>query len=190
MKSYEIHDNCGRPFLVNVHEKNRQVEIYKSDSIISDSDDEQDNKQNNKKSCETYDVLVKTITYEHIFIGVGDDMGDNGYKEDDIIGNSILVQINKQKYMYIGSTIFSFSTQDEIIDYFSPIGQNDIPFPYAIGKTYTYLMAEKKYIHNEKLKVEDPYTQYYNHDMKYSKFTKFFKDLHTEQIHGRECIIF
>jgi len=77
-------------------------------------------------------------------------------------GNSILLCIEDRKYIYIGKNMYSFTSENEIIQYLSPIGNNDIPYPYAIDlEGYYYLMVE-----NACMKIregeEDPYSHYYN----------------------------
>ena len=87
----------------------------------------------------------------------------DGYgKEFD--GNSILVNTKNNEYIYIGSEIFRFISYGEIKDYKSPVGNNDVPYPYCIDKDNNYyLMIEdvviNKDIHNFK---GDPYDYYYN----------------------------
>ena len=69
---------------------------------------------------------------------------------------------NPYKYLYIGSEIYSFNTieDDVIIDYFSDIGNNDVPYPYAIGEKYIYFMLERycveKFLFTEPEDPEDP----------------------------------
>ena len=62
-------------------------------------------------------------------------------------GNSILLQTGKNKYVYIGDGIRSFTTKngDVIKKYYSPVGNNEVPYPYAIGDKYVYIM-----LHNVK----------------------------------------
>jgi hypothetical protein len=91
----------------------------------------------------------------------------NGYGKD-FLGNSILLKLDDNKYEFIGNFIFSFTTHSEIISFVSPVGNNDVPYPYAIDKDGNiYLMIENvilKYNKNlNKLikKYDDPYSYYY-----------------------------
>ncbi len=66
-------------------------------------------------------------------------------------GNSVLLQVI-DKYVYIGMTytgseIYEFkpSDEDEIIEYYSLVGNNDVPYPVAIGKKNVYFMLEQRY---------------------------------------------
>jgi hypothetical protein len=146
MTIYYIHDNGNRPYKVEIDKTN--VKIYRN----INSDFEYEEKE------------FKTFKPKKIFIGKSPKnkmtilSGGHGKKFD---GNTILLQIKKNNYIYIGSKIYSFKTDSEIIDYKSPVGNNDVPYPYAIDMNgYYYLMIE-----NVKLKVtnkyEDCYYYYY-----------------------------
>ena len=43
-------------------------------------------------------------------------------------GNSILLQITQNKYVFIGDKIFSFAPKSEIKKFVSPIGNSDVPY--------------------------------------------------------------
>jgi hypothetical protein len=86
-------------------------------------------------------------------------------------GNTILLEVLPNEYVYIGNEIKAFQTKqdDMIIKYISPIGNSDVPYPYAIGKKFTYLILENKYIPNELVDLtRDVYSQYYGFDKKLS----------------------
>ena len=46
----------------------------------------------------------------------------------------------------MGEKLFSFETNDEIVEYFSEHGFNDVDFPFAHGKEKFYFMSPQKYI--------------------------------------------
>ena len=77
----------------------------------------------------------------------------NALDNSDFDGNTILLEFNDNKYVYIsGSEIFGFETNDKISDYISLIGNNMIPYTYAIGSKYTYFISDRyKFIENEKI---------------------------------------
>lgn len=118
MVEYLIHNNGGRPFKVVIDEK---LKIYKQ---INDFGQPLAYSEN--ASLE--------YTPKEIFIG-----GET--KEDE--GNSILLNLDKLEYVFIGEYIFSFTAQNKIKKYFSPMGNSDVPFPYAIDeKNKVYLLVE------------------------------------------------
>lgn len=121
--TYFIHDNGGRPFQVSVAKGN--VSIYE---------------QPNWRDGDTQDFtkLIKTYTHvKKVFIGKDNVLG----KKFD--GNSILVHLSGDRYLYIGSWIYEFSTKhDRIVDYFSQVGNSDVPYPVALGEKSVYFMLE------------------------------------------------
>ena len=85
-------------------------------------------------------------------------------------GNSILVKIMNKRYVYIGSEIYQFDTNEEILDYVSPVGNNDVPYPIAFGEKNVYFMLDKRFIAKNELetpitiaKSEDIYGEFYGH---------------------------
>ena len=113
---YEIHDNGGRPFDVIV----TVDKIF----IIGNNDQEREPQ---------YLMTIK----EYLKVFIGEDSGISGSE-----GNSILVQTKEGTYIYIGSEIYSFRTESPILEYYSRIGNNDVPYPYAVTKNEVYLMIE------------------------------------------------
>lgn len=84
-------------------------------------------------------------------------------------GNSILLQMANNEYIYIGSEIAAFDALNKIKEYVSPVGNNDVPYPYAIDEQNNiYLLTENAIIKNnnetaDKLKkYDDPYQYYYD----------------------------
>ena len=60
----------------------------------------------------------------------------------DFDGNTPLLQGENNECVYIfGSELFQFNTDDKIIDYISLMGNNMIPFTFAIGEKYTYFIS-------------------------------------------------
>lgn len=139
-KKYFIHFNGGMPYLVYI--KNNDVYIYEGGSRMED--------------LMEYNKLVKHICALKVFIGKSPKIkftrNSGGYgKEYD--GNTILLQIGKYKYMLIAVEIKTFVTKNDTITHFvSPMGNNDYPYPVAIGNKYiysfdiTYGYLDKKYI--------------------------------------------
>lgn len=156
MKEYKIHNNGGRPFLVSIHKN--IAEIYK----IIKYDVNNDGIYSSKP--------VIKIKFEKCFVGKSpmNEMTkfSGGYgKEFD--GNTILLKISstqqKNKYIYIGPSIYSFYTQDLIKKYVSPVGNNDVPYPYAVDNhNNIYLLEENVIINVGTIKNKDPYRIYYN----------------------------
>jgi hypothetical protein len=140
-KKYYIHNNYDRPYLIKIIDKN--VYIYESG----------ENKD--------YEKLIKNYNAEKIFIGKSPKIemtefsAGYGKKFD---GNTILLKINKNKYVLIsGYGIEEFITKDdEIIEFYSPVGNNDVPYPFAIGKNYIYKLYDSNgYLSIDELKSKN-----------------------------------
>jgi hypothetical protein len=149
--SYLIHDNGGRPFQVNLTDTKFSVfkqAIYEGPYAKA---------------------IVKPTSYKRVFVGTCPDYG----KKFD--GNSILVHVKGNEYIYIGSEIYKMTLDnDTIIGYKSPVGNSDVPYPYAYGEKNTYLFLEESYIPNDLLTfVQDPYIQYYGLSKKKAEQYKY-----------------
>ena len=152
---YTTHDNGGRPFKVCAN--TRRFWVFRATE--NDDDDP------------TYSELaVKPSEYKRMFVGKSPHnamtkySGGYGPRFD---GNSMLFQLPDGSYVNIGGCIKAFKplNGDVIRHYVSPVGNNDVPYPYAVGDKYTYLLAEDVRIPNAALgNGEDPYDFFYNHD--------------------------
>ena len=134
---YMIHDNHGRPFIVDDTKSEKNAVVYKTKVIDEDA------------RVWEYEKATKIFTtpYERIFIG-DNLLKDPHYEEVGWAkGNSLLLQISDKKYVYVGDCVFSFEPVDEdtLVKYYSPVGNNDVPYPYAVGKKYVYLLWDKSY---------------------------------------------
>ena len=77
--------------------------------------------------------------------------------------------------VYIGTSIKTFVPQprDTIVAFVSPMGNSAVPYPYAIGRTHTYLLEEAVCIDNATLvrvmasapRPLDPYEVLYGYDL-------------------------
>ena len=89
---------------------------------------------------------VMSFDYLHVF-------GPDENNKDGIF----LFEIENKKYVYVGHKLFSFETNDEIVDYFTEHGNNDVKYSFAYGKENIYFMLHQKYI---------PLQEYENSTMK------------------------
>lgn len=124
-KTYMIHDNGGRPFkcvILNEH----TIHIYKQSNYNNESDE---------MVYEKKPVLV--FHPKKIFIGKSPFNKMTKFSEEygpEFDGNTILLDMGNNEYVFIGNEIWSFDTKGKIIKYISPIGNNDVPYPYAIDE--------------------------------------------------------
>lgn len=131
-RKYYILDNGAEPFLMYV----RKNQVY----IYSNPHEEYDAK--NKASL--YTKLVKS--YKPIKVWIGKSLvnemtlfsGGHGKRFN---GNSNLLQLSKQKYVYVGIEIIEFTIDDQIVHYYSSVGNSWVPYPCAYGKKYAYVFT-------------------------------------------------
>ena len=125
---YLIHDNGSRPFEVVINKLN--VSIYKKTKL--DSDD--------------YDKLIKKYKVIKVFIGK-----DSAHNNKIFNGNTILLHLGGQKYICVSNSIFEFelTPDDNIVKYFSMVGNSDVPYPVLLGEINFYSMVNKQYCSRE-----------------------------------------
>lgn len=153
MTTYLIHDNGDRSFKVVV--ENRRVKIYKSQTYR-----------------DTEFIYKSTPSYifdvAGVFVGESplNSMTDFSGGHGPAFSNSLLLQLSELRYVHIGRKIFSFQTCSKIISFVSPIGNNDVPYPYAIDREgNTYLFLEQVILgakHNNLEEYDDSYDFYYS----------------------------
>jgi hypothetical protein len=169
-QTYDIHDNYSRPFKVTIIDNGTDytVDIQK-EQHGTDQDGTPDYNVSNYVPIKSIDKVFK------VFVG-------KSPKHSWSDGNSILLFMgfndehqNKYygfpKYIFIGQEIYSFHAHNIINEYYSPIGNNDVPYPYAIdADNKYYLMGECVIVNNEHKQEDifknnhDPYMDYYGHN--------------------------
>ncbi len=129
---YYTHFNGGRPYKVQI--ENNKVNVYKS------------NRYDEAKRRTTYDPKhITTFNAKKVFIGKSplNEMTEfSGGYGPGFDGNTILLELNKNEYVYIGVDIISFDTKSEIKEYISPVGNNYVPYPFAIDIENNYYLLE------------------------------------------------
>ena len=184
-KSYFIHNNYDKPFLVYI--KNNDVHIYKKSNTYYEKNSKSSKIIDNKS---IYIEFVKSYNYKKIFIGKSpkceSTIFSKGYGSK-FDGNSILLQIDTNKYVFIGVDIYEFKIDDTINEYYSPVGNNDVPYPVALGSKNNYFMLDKTYVSNDKFKdltkknKIDLYSYYYGHSG-YENLGKYAKKMKSVKI--------
>ena len=182
MKTYYIRDNFFYRYKVNV--ENNKVDIYKPKTYDDESDTTiYENRPKYKYVCsEVFIGKSPKTTMTSVSKGYG-------RKYD---GNTILLNVGHHKYIFIGDEIYSFTTKSKIIEYVSPIGNNDVPYPFAIDETRNYylfvdkLYVNEMYIPKDKVKDKNPY---YSTSLEFEKIIKNLKIIdshHSKEVQMRE----
>ena len=183
---YHILDNSGHPFEVKVSEDNT-VSIY-------------ENKDSEEDSYSSYkEEPFETYYPEKIFIGksILNKMTEFSGARDNpkFDGNSILLELNSKKleYLCIGYEIYSFKSYAKIVEYFSPVGNSGVPYPYAIDELGNYyLMIEDIVLENndklkkaiqDKSKIKGPKNKIKKPEFPFNPYTYYYGNT---EMHGFE----
>ena len=135
-EEYLIHDNGFRPFKVVIYNSGL-VEILKMEYHTKPIDD---------FWCEKTEIGYKRALHykpEKIFIGkspINDSTLFSGGYGPDFDGNTVLLKMPGLSYMFIGHEIYSFEALSEIVSFVSPVGNSDVPYPYAIDSEGRYYL--------------------------------------------------
>lgn len=121
-KCYNIHDNYNVPFITCIDDNKKELTVYKAIA---------ENNSASKPKMIPGNIIHKAH-YKHVFV-------PHGSKSSK--GNSIIAHISNSTYLHVGAEIYTFETMngDIIEEYHSPLGNNDVPYPFAIGKQYIYI---------------------------------------------------
>jgi len=169
-REYLIHDNGGRPFKVVA--TNKGLDVF---TFVEPPEDEyiiRDKKGKVTTFIEYEPVYDKLILSLKKFKGYWVGFDTSPYVT--YHGNSLLVQETKTSYVFIGLMIFRFTTEEEILDYVSPVGNNDVPYPIAYTKNYVYFMLNDVYANKTDFITKDLPIQAEN------MYGEFFGHLHPE----------
>ncbi len=146
---YKTHDNGGRPFSVHIDTISNIVRVFRNK--YDDDNDDDDNINENE---------IYSTSYIQYWIG----KSSCGNSEFD--GNSILVLVDDNKYVYVGECIYSFKSYAKIVSYISDVGNNDVPYPYAKDEEgNVYLMIEDIVLTKINTDCVDPYDYFYSHSL-------------------------
>jgi hypothetical protein len=158
IKTYNILDNAAITYIAYT-KPGSKIEVYSVDEM----------------GIHTKKVL--NVKYTKLFVGdnlLNDPLAVKKGKQP---GNSLLIQTGNNKYIYVGTEIYSFETNEEIKRYYSPVGHTFVPYPYAVGENFSYFMLDKKTLPNELLDLkEDEYAQFYGHTIKDENQKKKMKE--------------
>jgi len=126
-KRYITIDNGANPWIVDDYPLEKRVTIYKN--IVDDSG----------KMLEP--VKVTEMKYINLWPSESDSKKFAEYWKK---GNTVLIQ--KSKYVFVlvyrNITEFKIEAGDEPVKFMSPIGNNDVPYPYLVGKTNLYMLVD------------------------------------------------
>ena len=165
--------------------KNKNVAIYNVPENIM-----QNKSMYNGNNCKwMYINLVKKYKAKEVFIGksplITMTKYSGGYGKY-FDGNTILLELKNNNFIYIQDDIQKIKINDKIKEYYSFVGNNDVPYPMAIGEKNVYffyyprgylpLTEFHKYTNGTDLQIMfnrgellSPFLIPFNGDIKYKK---------------------
>ena len=157
---YIVHDNGGRPFKVVVSSPMPSdsgatlVQIHRFVSMAK------------------YEFLVEYNNVMHVMVGKNPCPAVDVCETEltlTFTGNTIVLQLEANRYVFIGQDVYEFSLADDDIieEYYSPVVNSDVPYPVIRGVKYGYFMLDKKMILIDELCVEewsDAYGDFYEQE--------------------------
>lgn len=146
LQKYRIHDNGGRPYQVVV-----------SDTVLHVHCLTDDLDHTNYRPEPSLIVNAKKIF-------IGESSGKNYGKGPQYKGNTILAELNDGRYIWIGNRgVITFVTKSPVVDFRSPVGNNNVPYPFAIDSVGNYYLLLDYVILTPNSKIgDDPYRYYYD----------------------------
>lgn len=170
-ENYFIHDNGATPFMVSIDSKYNGVKVFKVShkELFTHS----------HKELFTH-LVIEYTNVSKIFLGHNLDENDKG--------NSILLRLENDVYIHIGIDIYSFTLpqNDKIITYYSEIGNNDVPYPVAVGEKNAYFMLDYVYIKKsgfpENVDWKNGYSYFYGHRFNSELYSKRMKGIQFENL--------
>ena len=140
-----LHDNGSSPF---------EVELSGDHLLVRKTSFDKDG------NMHTNPEIFKDLHFEKIFYGTNT---DDTSKITSDHGCAYLLKTGNTYSLVSGYEIFTFKTTDEIAGFYSEVGPNDVMYPFAIGKTHTYLLwGDHVKILNSNTKTTNPTSEYLN----------------------------
>ena len=101
--------------------------------------------------------MVTKIDYQHLFKPFDLDKKTHARILTD---ENFLFKIEDKKNIFVGENVYNFETIDDIDEYFSETGNNDVKNPFALCKENIYYMVHQKYTTIEEFENEEIRDEY------------------------------
>ncbi len=113
------------------------------------------------KSTETGDSVDCVCMPKEVFIGKSPGNPNTRYGPE-FDGNTILVRVTENHYLFVGGTLRRFATDSPIVKYVSEVGNNDVPYPYAVDAEGKYYLLIEDAVVRDVADPENPYAYLYS----------------------------
>jgi hypothetical protein len=156
-ETYLIHDNMKPHLQVVIEKLKRDDLLRRPDPFGDDIDSVKASIYHYFTATESKGPLIKSITAKKAFIGKMTSPNKELLGNDYYDGNTILLQISDDKFVYIGEYIYEFKLQPEdVVDnsvrnYYSYVDNSDCPTPVFACTNNIYFLCENTFIARDKL---------------------------------------
>jgi hypothetical protein len=151
-KVYILIHNYDSPLMVKIIDNN--VDVYTHTEAL-------DNYLDDYAQLDKYSTLVKSYKkVKKIFLGVDEHKVIHPYSKPRC--NTILLNTSGLEYAFIGNVGYKFKAKEEIVKFISPVGPNEIPYPFAITENYIYMILDKMYIEKYYFDKDDDWLDLYS----------------------------
>ena len=65
-------------------------------------------------------------------------------------GNTVIIHLKDKRYLFVGPTVYEFTSKEPITNYHSEIGNSAVPYPVAETNNYLYLTSGLEDVYFEK----------------------------------------
>jgi hypothetical protein len=160
---YAIQDNGGRPYQVRVYSlpsgHSDKVEVY--------------NESSHRDPANSPALTINNPA--EVFIGPNADHPMNARQRDGCTaqfrGCTVLVHLSALDYVWIGNRgVLSFAPLSPIIEFESPMGNSNVPYPWALDRAGNYylmlddiILQARVGLASDILECGDPCAYYYRH---------------------------
>ena len=131
--TYNILDNGGSNFELRLDNRRKFANVF-----LKEMDEKGDLKEMKKVFGTKFSkAFIGKSGYNELTSGGGGDSAEPG--------SSVLLHLKGFNYVWVGQEIYEFQAKAKIDSFQSDVGNNGVPYPYAVDENKnTYLMLEKK----------------------------------------------
>lgn len=138
-KEYLTVDNGGPAFLVKYDDLTYSVYVQGGEVRAPEEPDDDSPEGVDAWMKMFFKKLVRKERYVRVFVGKSP---DSGTRFDAYDGNSLLFEEPGGLYVCVSSTLKAFRPFERIDRFESPVIGADVSYPFAVGATTSYLIAE------------------------------------------------
>lgn len=102
--------------------------------------------------------IYENTPYRRVWVGKSPRNEITAYSEghgERFDGNSMLFKVSDTQYLFVGHTIYMFAFADEIARFVSCVGNNGVPYPYAVSASNVIFFLDMVYMSHHVLGTGD-----------------------------------